>query len=253
MALTFWEKVSNGVGYRLLRLGFRFSRIQGDYPIRKPIDPADLEILGDPRFQASVNETADLTLLDTPRLANLWTLCRMTDPEGSILEVGSYRGGGALHLSNSCPNRKIIVCDSFTGFRTLHSEHDHRFTDDMFKDTSRQEVEQLFSSRGRKYEVVQGFFPASCAGRQLPPVSFVHLDVDVYEATRDALLFLQSILMKRGLIVLDDYNRHADGVNKAVAEFLSAQPGWWAFPLFPGQCLLLNREWFSWRGGRSPE
>ena len=247
MPLTTWDKLRDGIGFLLIQLGYHLRQVHGVYPIIKPIDPARLEVLGDPVFQASVREVADLTMLDTARLANLWKLCKLSDPRGNILEVGSYRGGGALHLSNCCPERKVIVCDSFRGFEALNSTLDKNFSGEMFKDTNKESVAALFSSRGRKHEVVDGFFPASCVGKSIKPVSFMHLDTDVYKSTIESLSYLERehILMDRALIVLDDYDREAKGVNQAVGEFTSACPRWRVFPMFPGQALLLSAGWFA--------
>lgn len=247
MALTTWDKLRDGVGFRLIQLGYNLRKVRGVYPIAKPIDPAHLEVLGDPAFQRSVQEVLDCTMLDTPRLANLWQLCRLTDPKGNILEVGSYKGGGALHLSNCCPDRKVIVCDSFQGFDKLNPTLDKNFNAEMFKDNRKDTVAALFSSRGRKHEVIDGFFPASCAGRTIRPVSFVHLDADIYKSTIESLNYIERehILLDKSLIMLDDYGREAEGVNQAVKEFTSANPRWRAFPLFPGQGLLVSSAWFA--------
>jgi hypothetical protein len=247
MPLTIWDRIREGVGYRLVRLGFHLRKVRGNYSIIKPIDPSNVEILGDPSFQKSVQEVANLTLLDTGRLANLWKLSRLTDPKGNIIEIGSYRGGGALHLSNSSPERRIIVCDSFRSFEKLDPSLDQSFHQEMFKDTDKQSVARLFSSRKRAFEVIDGFFPASCAGKTIAPVSFVHLDVDVYKATVESLNYLeeQHILMEKSFIVLDDYDRNAEGVNRAVAEFTASHKHWIAIPLFPSQCLMLKDSWFA--------
>ena len=239
-------KLLHTLGYSLIQAGNLLAKVRGNYKITKPIDPSNVEILGDPDFNASVEASAPYTLLDTGRLANLWRLCRMTDPKGNILEIGSYRGGGALHLSNACPKRKIIACDSFRGFEKLHPDLDKNFNEDMFKSTSRQAVEQLFSSRDRNYEVIDAFFPAACAGKTLAPVSFVHLDVDIYKATIESLNYLQQekILMKKSLIVLDDFYRKAEGVNQAVEEFIAVNKDWIVFPLFPAQGLMIHASWF---------
>ena len=101
MPLTIWDKLRDGIRFRLIQLGYHLRQVHGVYPIIKPMDPAHLEVLEDPVFQASVREVADLTMLDTARLANLWKLCKLSDPRGNILEVGSYKGGGALHLCGS--------------------------------------------------------------------------------------------------------------------------------------------------------
>ena len=235
-------KLIRSRGYDLVKARFT---AEGRPVLIKPIDPVGVELLGDPAFQASLAEVYDLTLLDTPRLANLWQLCRQTDPGGAILEVGVYRGGSALHLANCCPARRVIACDTFTGFGRLTPALDHAFDTKMFKDTSRAAVENLFRERGRKITVVEGFFPQSCAKLSLGAISFVHLDVDIYEATRDALEFLADKMAPRSLIVVDDFNRTADGVNQALAGFVKQRPNWAVLPLFPSQALLIPQSWYG--------
>ena len=230
------------------RLGYVRQKLFGSYPgypVIKQIDTCGVEVLGDNAFQNSCREVAGLTLLDTPRLANLWQLCRMTNPRGNIIEIGSFKGGGALHLSNSCPHRNVIVCDSFEGFDKLDPTLDKNFNEDMFKNTSQGRVEELFRSRGRKYRVMAGFFPQSCAGIDIAPISFVHLDADIYKSTIESLEYLRDRMIDRSLVVLDDYFRRAEGVNRAVQEFTARQKSWMAFPIFPGQGLLIHRSWFG--------
>ena len=235
---------------RIVKDGLRFvrKRLRGEYgrfPVLRALDTNGVEILADADFQRSCRSIEGLTLLDTPRLANLWSLCRLTNPAGHIVEVGSYRGGGALHLSNSCPQRKVIVCDSFRGFEHLDPDLDRNFAADQFKDTSQERVEKLFRDRGRDFQVIAGFFPRSCADISLGPVSFVHLDADTYKSTLESLEFLAGWLIERSLIVLDDYFRKAEGVNRAVAQFTSENRSWVALPIFPSQGLMIHRSWFA--------
>jgi predicted O-methyltransferase YrrM len=215
--------------------------------VLKPLDPREIELLADPAFQDSCRAVYALTLLDTPRLANLWQLARLSHPAGHLLEVGSYRGGSALHLSNACPDRRLFVCDSFAGFRALDPQDDRAFNATMFRDATREDVERLFAGRGRAVTVVAGYFPESCAGLELGPLSFVHLDVDTYEATRGALAYLPPLMSERALMVVDDYQRTAKGVDRALAEFVQAHSDWALFPLFPSQALLAHRSW--WQDG----
>ena len=220
--------------------------MNSNFPVLKPIDPHGVDILANSAFQTSCLEIAQLTLLDTERLANLWQLCRLSNPDGNILEVGAYKGGGALHLSNCCPERKVIVCDSFDGFETLDPELDTNFSATMFKDNNRETVEKLFLKRLRKAEVIAGFFPASLKGKNIGPVSFVHLDVDIYKPTLESLYYIsEELAIKNSIIVLDDYLRNAKGVDQAVREFTQYKRDWVCFPLFPGQGLLLHSSWFD--------
>ena len=230
----------------LIRRGYQVVPFHPEFPVQKPIDPHGVEVLADPEFQASCRHVAPYTFLDTPRLANLWQLARLTDPAGALCEIGSYRGGGALHLSNACPNRRIYICESFAqSFGRLHPDLDTSFTSELFKDNTRATVEALF--QGRDYRILDGFFPESCraSGVELPLLSFVHLDVDVYEATRDSLEYLRTHMLPRSLIVLDDFHRKAKGVMRAVSEFNARHPDWKGFPLFPGQGVLIPSTWYD--------
>src|SRR5262249_16771671 len=106
---------------------------------------------------------------------------------------------------------------------------------------------QEFERRGRSYQIIQGYFPDSILNVSLPPISFVHLDVDVYEATRSCLthLFTSGMLLPHSLILLDDVNRSAAGVNRALAEVLSAHPNYTLLPLFPSQGLIIGKSMFD--------
>jgi hypothetical protein len=151
-----------------------------------------------------------------------------------------------LHLSNACPERRIIICDSFRGFAKLDPTLDRNFGYGMFKDTSVDSVRKLFASKGRDYVILAGFFPDVCReqGFDLGRISFAHLDVDAYEPTIRALEYLQQFMLDSSLIVLDDYLRRADGVMAAVREFTAKNRHWAAFPMFPGQGLLVQKSWF---------
>ena len=215
--------------------------------ITKQMDESHLEVLADPKFQASVDEVKNITLLDTARLANLWQLCRMSNPAGSLIEIGSYKGGGAVHISNSCPDRTIFVCDTFEGFGELPMDPvlDHLFARDRFRDTSFDFVKSHWSHKKRDVRWVRGYFPESAAGVDIANISFAHIDLDIYESTVNTLKYLRPRLMDRSVVVFDDYLRGADGVVKAAREFSEAHPDWATFPLFPGQGLMVNRSWFG--------
>lgn len=174
----------------------------------------------------------------------------MTNPKGNILEVGSYRGGGALHLSNSCPQRKIVVCDSFGGFEKLDPVMDSSFHGDMFKNTSHQAVDRLFRDKHRDYAVLAGFFPAVCREKNfdIGPISFAHLDVDAYKPTAETLEYLYPFMPEHSIIVFDDFNRRAEGVMRAVSEFTAKNSSWVVFPLFPSQGLMVHESWFRQKG-----
>jgi O-methyltransferase len=211
------------------------------------MDESHLEVLADPKFQASVDEVKNITLLDTARLANLWQLCRMSNPAGSLIEIGSYKGGGAIHISNSCPERTIFVCDTFEGFGDLPMDPvlDHLFDKEHFRDTSFELVKSGWSSKGRDVRWVRGYFPESAADMDISNISFAHVDLDIYASTVNTLEYLRTRLIDQSIVVFDDYLRGVDGVTKATREFSEAYPDWVTFPIFPGQGLMVNRSSFG--------
>ncbi len=221
-------------------------------PVRAPqfapavLDCGGIEILKDPTFLASAQAVASHTILDLPRLANLWMLSRITNPTGAIIEVGTFRGGSARLLADACPDRNIFVCDTFQGFGDLpiDPKADEVFYREQFDQTSLAAVESLFVGDRHRVRLIQGFFPASDRANEVRDLSFAHLDVDLLQSMTDCLEYLESRFVPRSLIVLDDYRRSAHGVDQAAAQFVDRYPNWIALPVFPGQGLLVHRSWF---------
>jgi O-methyltransferase len=211
-----------------------------------PIDTTNVEILEDPDFRASVAEARHHTLLDVGRLVNLWYLARQAG-DGAFLEVGSYRGGGALHICNAVKDRRprFYSVDPFEdgGFKSV-GDKDNLFEEGQFTDTSYREVVKLLAKHPNA-QVIQGFFPSAVRDADLSQIAFCHLDVDVYEATRESLVFLAPRMAPRSFIVLDDVYRNVRGVTDAVDEFLRDNPSYLMLPLFPSQGVLLSTKLWS--------
>lgn len=206
------------------------------------IETDHVEILSDGEFRRSVAQVKRHTILDVARLANLWSLARLTGP-GIFLEVGSYRGGSALHICNAIDARaaSFYCFDPFEqgGFETL-TERDQLFKVSDFQMTRYEAVVRLLSCKPNA-KVIQGFFPSAAENLDLRDVAFCHLDVDVYAATKASLEYLASRLAKRSIIVLDDVNRNVKGVDDALAEFLANHPSFLFMPMFPSQGVLLSK------------
>jgi predicted O-methyltransferase YrrM len=203
-----------------------------------------VNILFDPEFQNSVAQVKDISCLDVARLANMWNLARLVGP-GIFVEVGTYKGGTALHICNAIEHRDAdFYCfDPFEkgGFEKI-GDQDKCFKPSDFTDTRYEDVVNLLSSKP-KAKVIQGFFPAAAENLNLRDIAFCHLDVDTYEATKDSLEFLAPRMARRGLIILDDMgHRETPGVNTAVTEFLAAHPSFLFIPMFPVQAVLLPKS-----------
>jgi hypothetical protein len=217
--------------------------------ITKPTCPDDLDVLNDLDFQESVAECGDFTYCETARLANLWTLCRMSNADGAIIDVGAYKGGTTLHLSNARPQATVFACDTFEGYADLpmNDRLDARFRRGAFSDSSPASVEQLFAGKGRDLRILKGYFPESDVDGSVRNVSFAHLDVNLYESCRASLEYLAERVLDRSVIVLDDYLRNAEGMVSATSEFLEENGDWTVVPMYPGQGVLLHKSWFARR------
>ena len=235
---------------KLLQLkGREVVKYNRDFPITRHLDTNGVEILGNQSFQESCSEIMSLTLLDTARLANLWDFSLLTNPLGNIIEIGAYKGGTSIHLSNANPERRIIVCDSFgKSFKDFKPELDSNFSTDQFTDNSEFAFVDILKQKKRNFSVINGFFPDSVAEPNLlTPISFCYIDVDTYVSTLKSLTYLETshCFMEKSIIISDDYNRQATGVNKAIDDFVREFKHWQAFPLFPSQCLLLHKSFFQ--------
>jgi O-methyltransferase len=244
-----WEITYIGAGLkRVLITIFRRDRVaESRMELLTPVIEAEyVKILFDAEFKSSLAQVKDHTCLDVARLANLWNLARLAGP-GVFLEVGSFRGGTALHICNAIAHRdaKVFCFDPFEkgGFENMNNE-DHCFHPNDFTDTRFESVVGLLSSKPNA-KVIQGFFPAAAEGLGLRDIAFCHLDVDIYDATRRSLEYLAPRLASRGLIVIDDFN-HAEtpGVNRAVTEFLEHHPLFILIPMFPVQAVLLPKSFW---------
>jgi hypothetical protein len=215
--------------------------------IQIPTVTDGLQVLEDARFQASVAEIKLISQFDTARLANLWQLCRLSDPSGDVLEVGTYRGGTAIHLMNCrpAPATHFYLADTFDGFKRieLHPNDNRRIEPALFANVDTRETVQRLMAKGREITILSGVFPASDTTNAVRNVGFAHIDVVVYESCRNALAYLEPRSLPGVVVVVNDYLRsHAPGIAQAVLEFVRARPDWAALPLYPGQAVLFRRD-----------
>jgi len=210
--------------------------------VQKPSDPRWIEVLDDPEFRRSVREVRDTSTLDTVRLANLWQWCGLSE-EGAMIEVGAFRGGTALHLSNRWPRRRIFVCDTFEGFWHLQrdAELDAGVPAGSWCNRDREGVRALFAARGRDAVLLEGAFPQSDTRNEVREISFAHIDVDIYASCLTSLDYLAGRATPSALFIVNDYLRsRTAGIKQAVAEFLKDHPGWLVLPVYPAQGVLFN-------------
>lgn len=146
-------------------------------------------------------------------ISNLIKVASQSPAEGCFVEVGVYKGGTALHLSKLAKNqnREIFLYDTFCGIPFQSEIDKHKIGD--FKDTDF----NLIKSKLKSAKIIKGIFPQSAVN--MPPISFVHLDVDQYKSYFDSISYFIPRMKKNGIIWIDDY-KLLEGCRKAVNELI---------------------------------
>jgi O-methyltransferase len=145
---------------------------------------------------------------------------------GALAELGVYQGITAKLFHEYCPDRTLLLFDTFTGFDTRDTTSREGKLG-MFADTSAAAVLRYVAPRGDSSESIlirPGYFPDSIASEDFDRrFAFVHLDADLYGPTRAGLEFFYPRLNAGGMLVIHDYNSW-DGARRAVDEFSEGIP-----------------------------
>jgi len=160
--------------------------------------------------------------------------------EGDMAEVGVYQGGSAKIICEAKQKARLHLFDTFSGLPPVSDKDTHFGTkfwqDNEFGNTSEESVKKYLS----KYDSVflyKGIFPETSDPIKDSKFSFVHLDVDLYQSTRDCLEFFYPRLIKGGIILTHDY--HSNGVQIAFKEYFQNMK----IPIIEltgSQCMIIN-------------
>ena len=157
--------------------------------------------------------------------------------EGDIAELGTYKGGSAKLICEAKKNKTLHIFDTFEGLPTLSKNDDHgQFEQGKFT-SSFDEVRSLLQAYPNVH-LYKGLFPSTAGPISDRYFSFVHLDADIYESTREALFFFYSRLRNGGMILSHDYTS-SPGVREAFDEFF-ADKSEHVIELSGSQCLVIK-------------
>lgn len=158
-----------------------------------------------------------VSLLDPARLQVIRETLRYTvNVPGSVAEAGVYRGGVAMLLRrDAAPEKHLYLLDTFRGLPDpaavdLHAQGD-------FADTTLDAVRERVGDKLVTY--LPGLFADRFADIKDETFSFVHVDGDLYESTRECIEFFAPRMARGGVIVFDDASRRScPGVLQAIRE-----------------------------------
>jgi Macrocin-O-methyltransferase (TylF) len=173
--------------------GFSYPTAAPSSRKRRPVQSSVLETASDE------SEAMSLSLVGEGVINGMLEVLD-TVGDGCIVEVGCYKGGTAYFLDRwaRSHDRAVFLYDTFTGIPYAGSDDSHRVGD--FSDTSAESVRVLIPHA----TVVEGVFPASAV--PMPPVAFVHIDVDQYQSYIDTCTYLGPHMAPGGVMWFDDAN-----------------------------------------------
>ncbi len=171
------------------------------------------------------------TLLDRPRLDNLYKVALYLEEEGiegSFVECGTMNGGSAGLIASVGKNRQLWLLDSWDGLpeptRYDVKQNGEKGSRGRVKG-SKEKVEELFfdklqSSRD-KVHLIEGWFNDTIPSHidKIGKIALLHLDCDYYESVKLCLESLYDSVVENGVIVIDDY-MDWQGCKKATDEFI---------------------------------
>jgi predicted O-methyltransferase YrrM len=172
---------------------------------------------------AQVRQERRLLLSDQEALQIMMFTRRTSKIEGDIAEVGTYKGASSKLIAEARgeSDRDIYLFDTFEGLPELQEVDRTLFYEQQYG-ADFDDVSDYLSGYPRVH-IYKGIFPSSSGPIKEKKFSFVHLDVDLYEGTKESLEFFYPRMNKGGVIISHDY-LSAPGVRKAVDEFMADKP-----------------------------
>jgi O-methyltransferase len=136
---------------------------------------------------------------------------------GNFIEVGVFRGGSATIIEKHLGDKKLYLCDTFSGFKDLGDNDPTDLLGD-FENCNIENIKEFV--KGKNIEIIEGYFPDSAEELKDEKFAFAHVDVDTYASTLKTLYFIFSRLSAGGFILVHDYLNKNLGVKEAVLDFL---------------------------------
>jgi O-methyltransferase len=177
-----------------------------------------------------------------PERYNIYSLAKATSRfPGALAEAGVYRGGSAKILCAVKGDSPLYLFDTFQGMPKVNVAIDGRWAEGDLSETRYEEIVSYLSAFPNVH-VYKGFFPDSAIGQEPEKQSyrFVHLDLDIYESTNQALQFFYPRMVSGGMIVSHDYSALPTlGVKKAFDDFFKDKKET-IIPLWDSQCVVVK-------------
>lgn len=194
----------------------------------------------DAEFNQIYDKVKSRILLDKKRAFVLYQItnnCKELD--GDFAELGVYKGASSRIIYETSDKRKDIYCfDTFNGIPDFDITKDTFQYKGFLDDVDYEDIKSFLHEKN--FKLFKGVFPESALNIN-KKFSFVHIDVNLYNSTKDGCEYFYDRMTKGGIILFDDYNMtYSDGVKKAVDEFFQDKKET-PMILFTGQALVCKQ------------
>ena len=184
----------------------------------------------DPTFNQYLERFDETDGMNCDRRWMLHQLLRLVSAvPGDTAECGVFSGSSSFVICSA--NREAIVSgkrhhlfDSFEGLSAPEAnDGDHWQPGDLSYGLER--VQENLSQFDGATSYYPGWIPDRFADVENVGFSFVHIDVDLYQPTRDSMAFFYDRMAPGGVILVDDYGfTSCPGATQAVDEVLTGKP-----------------------------
>lgn len=164
---------------------------------------------------AGINNEIDSALY--ARLYILRQLATQQKDKGNFAECGVYAGMSMFFVADLCKN-KFIGIDSFEGV-----SEPNEYDSDYFK-SKKLSISMSFAEKILKnfdnVDLYKGWIPEVFNKLDDKQYSYVNIDVDLYNPTKNSIEYFWPKLIKGGVLICDDYGSDkTPGARKAMNDF----------------------------------
>ncbi|MCK4717823.1 MAG: class I SAM-dependent methyltransferase [Thermoplasmata archaeon] len=197
-------------------------------------------------FQEMYAKVKDNTVVREDRCYILHRFCqRSTHLEGDFAECGVYKGGTAYLLAHTlqkeeAEGRRLHLFDTFQGMPDIADEDPSTHKEGDLGDVSLDAIKSYLNPFPF-VEFHPGFIPETLRPFEDRKFAFAHIDVDLYQTSKDCCDFFYDRMVSGGVMIFDDYGfpGYKLAEKKAVDEFFAdkiEEP----ISLRTGQCIVIK-------------
>jgi hypothetical protein len=156
----------------------------------------------------------------------------------NFAECGTYAGMSVHFVADLCPQRFIGI-DSFEGV-SEPGEHDTDYFKTLKLDIPIEYAEKtMIEGNHKNVELYKGWIPEVFKNIDDLEYSYVNVDVDLYQPTKDSIEYFWPRIISGGVLICDDYGSYKTiGARKAMIDFFGQDN---IFEIPTGQAIVYKR------------